>query len=98
LLPAGAVGSGIATRAVIAESAIGVAAICLLPIPPRRVALSLIQIIGAVLILIEIRTVLLIHARPVLLIEVGLGGSVGTAALSQISPVVFVFRLLVFQI
>ena len=62
LLPAGAIRPGISTGAVVAKGAVAVAAICLLSITARRLALGLIQIIGTALILIEIRTVLLIHA------------------------------------
>ena len=105
MLSAGAIGPGIATRTVVAEGAVAVASICLLPVSASRVALSLIEI-GTALILIHAcsvrlicpRTILLIQARTVLLVEIRLVGRARTVALSQISPVILKLRLIVFLI
>lgn len=57
LLPASTVGTGVASRAVIAESAAVGPSIRLLPVTARRIALLLVEV-GPTLSLVEVRTVL----------------------------------------
>ena len=69
LLSPRAVRPGIAARTVIAECAVAVAAIRLLAVTTSGFSLSLIQVVGPTLILIDTCAVLLIRGWPVLLIH-----------------------------
>jgi hypothetical protein len=82
LLPAGAIGAGIPALAVVAEGAFPGTRVCLLSVAPLRLALILIEIVGASLVLIQ--------SRAILLVEVALVA--GRALLSLISPI-FVSKL-----
>ena len=95
LLPAGAVRSGVASLAVIAEGIVAGSPIRLLSVTACRVPLGLIEI-AAVLILAKTSAVLLIHPRTILLIEVRLVGAARllTITLGRISPVVLELRLI----
>ena len=72
LLPAGAVGPGVASLAVIAEGIVAGSLIRLLSVTTCRVPLGLTEIASAILILVKTSAVLLIHPRTILLIEVRL--------------------------
>lgn len=100
LLPAGAVGPGVASRAVVAEGVAAGASIRLLSVTACRVPLGLIEIAGTVLILIKTTAVLLIRSRPVLLIEVRLIGAAWllTVVLGLSPPVVLKLGLIVFLV
>jgi hypothetical protein len=96
LLPAGAVRSGVASLAVIAEGIVAGSPIRLLSVTACRVPLGLIEIASAILILAKTGAVLLIHPRTILLIEVRLVGAARllTITLGRISPVVLELRLI----
>ena len=108
LLSASAVGSRIASLAVIAEGAAAGSPIRLLSVAAGRVALRLIEIIGTVLtliqacaiLLIQVPPILLIHRSAVLLIESWLirVTQLLTIVLRQIVSVVLELRLIVFLI
>jgi hypothetical protein len=95
LLPAGAVRSGVASLAVIAEGIVAGSPI-LLSVTACRVPLGLIEIASAILILAKTSAVLLSHPRTILLIEVRLVGAARllTITLGRISPVVLELRLI----
>lgn len=90
LLPAGAVGPGVTSLAVIAKGTVAGASIRLLSVAACGVPLGLIATSRMALILAGTWSVLLIHSRTVLLIEVSLIGAAGllTVVLSQVSAVI----------
>ena len=90
LLPAGAVGPGVTSLAVVAKGTVAGASIRLLSVAACGVPLGLIAISRTALILAGTWSVLLIHSRTVLLIEVRLIPAAGllTVVLSEVSAVI----------
>lgn len=89
LLPAGAVGPGVTSLAVIAKGTVAGASIRLLSVPACGVPLGLIAISETALILACTRTILLIRSRPVLLIDrLVPAARLLTVVLSKVSAVI----------
>jgi hypothetical protein len=96
LLPAGAIGAGVTSLAVIAEGTAGIASRGLLSVAARRVPLYLAQVAGTILILAKSAAVLLIHSRPILLIQARLMGGawLQPIVLRQVLPAILILGLI----